>query len=417
MRQYLFAPLLSALPLVLGTSANAITFDDGQLHVIDAANSYPNDTIYVLDGPGSAATTVTVVDGGEAGTEPRGPFGNPTRVGIDATDNSLANIYGGEVPEVILTGTAFGTITGGRMEVALRLRGDAEATISGGDLGSKHAGPTIDIEDNARLTITGGLVQRAFTAFDNAMVDVTGGIFGEPTQQDCIPQAANNSTVRISGGEWGFTMPTRCTFHASGSAGHLIVVGSSFNHPFGQLTGFGDLTGLLADGTPLDVVFATADGGLIFLTPETATACDDGLDNDRDGTIDWNGGPLGEPADPGCADGDDLSERSPVLVCDDGIDNDGDELIDYPADPGCFNPSWFTENPQCQDGINNDPAQDGWIDFDGGVSAGVPPEWQTDPDPQCVGPYDNNERCGLGAELALLLPPLMRLYRRRSRRG
>jgi hypothetical protein len=29
-------------------------------------------------------------------------------------------------------------------------------------------------------------------------------------------------------------------------------------------------------------------------------ACDDGVDNDLDGQIDWNGGPSGEPADPGC---------------------------------------------------------------------------------------------------------------------
>jgi hypothetical protein len=205
-----------ALALVLGPSAHAITFADGEIHVIDAANSYPNDTVYVLDGPGSVATTVTVLDGGQAGTEPRGSYGTPTRVGIDASENSLVNIYGGEVPIVILSGSALGTITGGRIEASLDLRGDSEATISGGDLGSKHAGPTIDIEDYARLTITGGMIQRAFTAFNNASVDITGGVFGEPTQQDCMPQAADNSTVRISGGEWGWTMPTRCTFHASG---------------------------------------------------------------------------------------------------------------------------------------------------------------------------------------------------------
>ncbi len=29
---------------------------------------------------------------------------------------------------------------------------------------------------------------------------------------------------------------------------------------------------------------------------------------------------------------------------------------------------------QSQDGINNDPGQDGLIDFDGGVSAGLPPD-------------------------------------------
>ena len=62
--------------------------------------------------------------------------------------------------------------------------------------------------------------------------------------------------------------------------------------------------------------------------------CDDGLDNDHDGFIDY-------PTDPGCSSRTDNSEL-PVNTpppttpqCDDGIDNDHDGKIDYPADPGC----------------------------------------------------------------------------------
>jgi cysteine-rich repeat protein len=93
--------------------------------------------------------------------------------------------------------------------------------------------------------------------------------------------------------------------------------------------------------------------------------------------------------------------------CDDGIDNDGDGLVDFGEDPGCQTASSPKENPKCDDGIDNDG--DGKIDWDGG-GLGLP-------DPQCVNnPWRDKEAagCGLGAELALLLAALRA---RRSRIG
>jgi hypothetical protein len=88
------------------------------------------------------------------------------------------------------------------------------------------------------------------------------------------------------------------------------------------------------------------------------------------------------------------------------------------------------EAPQCQDGLNNDPAQDDLIDFDGGQSiwgecsgGTCPPgvsdpdgDGIADPDPHCNDAWRNVEsgrRCGSGFELVLLLPLLMGLRRRR----
>jgi hypothetical protein len=151
--------------------------------------------------------------------------------------------------------------------------------------------------------------------------------------------------------------------------------------------------------------------------------CDDGLDNDGDGFCDTVG-PCTDgstPGDPGCASATDPDETDPALICDNGLDDDGDGWTDA-ADPACIHPLSGLEETQCQDGINNDPEQDpdpGLIDFDGGLSAlGYV---ATDPDPQCVDkPWRNNESadggCGLGGfELALILPGLMWLHRRRRR--
>jgi hypothetical protein len=89
--------------------------------------------------------------------------------------------------------------------------------------------------------------------------------------------------------------------------------------------------------------------------------------------------------------------------CNNGLDDDGDTHTDHPSDPGCSGGSDLSELgfSQCDDGADNDA--DSFTDY---------PD-----DPHCVSPIDNKEKpgsCGLGFELALLMPLLVSLRRRRA---
>jgi glucose/arabinose dehydrogenase len=112
--------------------------------------------------------------------------------------------------------------------------------------------------------------------------------------------------------------------------------------------------------------------------------------------------------------------RARLSACENGLDDDGDGLVDWApdpgqGDPGCFDDEGPVEDPACQNGLDDD--LDGRVDFDGGVSVNGPPG--TTPDYDCVGmPHRSRERiaCGLGFEVLPLLVPSLAL-RRVLRRG
>jgi hypothetical protein len=150
--------------------------------------------------------------------------------------------------------------------------------------------------------------------------------------------------------------------------------------------------------------------------------CANGVDDDADGLVDLD--------DPGCDDAADIDERSPLLACDDDADNDGDGRADFdpatladPAagsgDPGCRGPGSQREDPQCQDGVNNDG--EAGTDFDGGASVlGAANADPAGADPDCAGKAwraREKRSCGIGFEVALLLPALRIARRRRGLRA
>ena len=69
-------------------------------------------------------------------------------------------------------------------------------------------------------------------------------------------------------------------------------------------------------------------------TRQGAAQCNNGVDDDADGAIDF-------PDDPGCAAIDDNTEspnpdgEGPTRACNDGVDNDADGFVDFPNDPDC----------------------------------------------------------------------------------
>jgi streptogramin lyase len=162
----------------------------------------------------------------------------------------------------------------------------------------------------------------------------------------------------------GWTLTEARGISAINAAGEFTVVGAGID-PAGNPEGW---VALLSPTACNDGIDNDGDGKIDWPDDPECTSkadrsetpdCSDGIDNDGDGLVDY-------PADPKCSSPTDLTER---YDCSDGIDNDGDGLVDYPADPGCRTPTSPIEDPACNDGIDND--SDGHIDYpdDNGCSA------------------------------------------------
>ena len=206
---------------------------------------------------------------------------------------------------------------------------------------------------------------------------------GDGRTIDCEPEAAENETgdghvitctVRDVGGQP--VQGERVTFSSSGvgtvnpktgvtDANGQVSTTATSNQP-GQQTVTGTITDDLegnepshadecdsAAGDPSGSSAGVCADSVTVTWTEPETECNDGVDNDGDGDVDF-------PDDQGCTNAEDDTEGA--AECNDGVDNDGDGDVDFPDDQGCTNAEDDTEGDvECNDGVDNDG--DGDIDF------------------------------------------------------
>lgn len=163
-----FACLVAALVLVLGAEVRAVVFDDGQLHVIDANNSFPLEGVEVFDGPSGTTTSLFVVPGGRVGSI------------ISLFDSSIGNISGGDMHDVDARDSASLVFSGGRARNVVA-RDQSSLIVTGG------SGDAVGAADNATAEIRGGtFIDEVVAQGVNAVTTVFGGSFQGPGHSETV---------------------------------------------------------------------------------------------------------------------------------------------------------------------------------------------------------------------------------------
>ncbi len=193
---------------------------------------------------------------------------------------------------------------------------------------SSTGGPDLVYALNVPASLTSVTVSsdNAMTTYDTALY-VRDNVCATGTEVAC--------NDNVSGGD------TKSTVTWTPMAGHTYFV--FVDGPWSASGAFHlTVSGTIGPGgacTPGDLQFTCPTGYACTGTCVPAL-CNDGLDNDADGRIDY-------PNDPGCMSTQDNDETdpSPEPQCGDGLDNDGDGFIDYPADSSCSSAS--DDNESC----------------------------------------------------------------------
>ena len=234
----------------ISAAANAvIIFDDGLVHTIDTG--LITDDVRVTDSQGGASTTLNL--GGDV---------EQTSGEITLFDSSILSVSGSAaLGGISAIDDSDVTISGGTIDGKLAVVGDSYAVMTGGDLLRDVGADSIFVAGRMDISggVIGGEVVSTITGNLQAVINISGGhFFGRIN--------TNGGIYNITGGE--FFNDLLCQ-----GSGSITIIGSSFNFPFGDIIPTsGTLTGILADGTPLDVDFFRHSSAMITLPEPSALA-------------------------------------------------------------------------------------------------------------------------------------------------
>ncbi len=196
-------------------------------------------------------------------------------------DSSVVNVFGGNVYRggfVWAYDTCEVNISGGSVSCGLRAFDSSTVSMSSGGLGGGALGNSVYTHDSSTLNVSGGRARNQLYAYDSSVIDISGGYVRQLYSYDSARitisggemdyfSAGGSSTVNLSGGELRSAIPLL----ASGSA-TINIFGTGFNYPRGPIPDrWGDLSGILANGDPINCGFTIGRDASIFIVPEPSS--------------------------------------------------------------------------------------------------------------------------------------------------
>lgn len=260
------APFLILVLLVAAWPARAVVFEDGGIHLVDT-NVPGKDGVQVHDGPGPAATTVTVTATVEAGVSVTGISsatldGATTGGSVFALDDARLTVVDSEIGnDVFANQQAEVTVQGADVLNNVFALGyaviDVGATTVGDPLES--SGQDVFANDSGRITLHTGTV-----VLDDVFTNDTASIGVDDAEIGGSLFANGFSQIELEGGSVAEDI------QSNGEA-TVRIVGMDFAVdgapvPFGPVAALsGTLTGSLSDGSPLANAFTRGEGATILL--------------------------------------------------------------------------------------------------------------------------------------------------------